>query len=278
MIKLIATDLDGTLFYPKRKLKLLTKKNRKFMKDFVNDGNEIALVSGRNYFVSKRIEKRIKNKIDMIGCNGSVVYHSGELLFDSPMNHQDVYDFYLKNRNNKNILTWIFMSDKNNMIVVHNSLSTLLRVIYRIVLFFQFGYNGKYKIGRKKFEKMVNDDNAKIYKIMAIYGLGKKATEKARLASLEVSKETEGKFEVMWSKESIELMNSGVNKAKSLEKLIDNIGIKKEEVAVIGDSGNDVPLFETFPNSFVMSHAHQEVKKKAKVEIDGVYCLKDYIK
>ena len=153
MIKLIATDLDGTLFYPKRKFKLLTKKNRKFMIDYINQGNEVVLVSGRNYFISNRVKKRIKNDIDMIACNGSVIYKGDELIFDSPMDHKKVYDFYLENCKNKEILTWIFMTDKDNMIVVHNSLSSFLRVFYRIVLFFQFGYTGKCKFGKKRFKQ-----------------------------------------------------------------------------------------------------------------------------
>lgn len=278
MIKLIATDLDGTLFYPKRKFKLLTKKNRKFMIDYINQGNEVVLVSGRNYFISNRVKKRIKNDIDMIACNGSVIYKGDELIFDSPMDHKKVYDFYLENCKNKEILTWIFMTDKDNMIVVHNSLSSFLRVFYRIVLFFQFGYTGKCKFGKKRFKQMIENENARIYKVMAIYGLGRKATEKARIASKKFDEDLKDSFEVMWSTESIEFMNKGINKARALEKLIQKLGIEKEEVAVIGDSGNDVPLFESFPNSFVMSHAHEEVKKKANVVIDGFYCLEKYIK
>lgn len=278
MIKLIATDLDGTLFYPKRKVKLLTKKNRNFIRNYLKEGNEVALVSGRNYFIAERVKKRIKSDIDMIACNGSVIYRGDSLLSDSPMDHDKVNKLYLDNINNKKILTWIFMTDKDNMIVVHNSLATFLRIFYRIVLFFQFGYTGKCKFGKRRFKEMIENKDAKIYKAMAIYGIGKKATEKARLASIEFKKQLEGSFEVMWSTESIEFMNAGVNKAVALEKLIDGLGITKEEVAVIGDSGNDVPLFESFPNSFVMSHAHKEVKKKAKVEIDSFYCLEKYIK
>ena len=125
---------------------------------------------------------------------------------------------------------------------------------------------------------MIENENARIYKVMAIYGLGKKATEKARIASKKFGEDLKNSFEVMWSTESIEFMNKGINKARALEKLIQELGIDKEEVAVIGDSGNDVPLFESFPNSFVMSHAHEEVKKKANVVIDGFYCLEKYIK
>lgn len=278
MIKFIATDLDGTLFYPKRRIKLLTKRNRNFIKQYISEGNEVALVSGRNHFISKRIQKKIKSSIDMVACNGSVVYRGNNLLVDFPMDHKQVYDFYLKNKKNKKILTWIVMTDQDNMIVVHNSLSSFLRVIYRLALLFQFRYNGKCKFGHRRFKKMIDNQNVKIYKVMAIYGLGKKAMERARLAAKDLANEYKNEFEVMWSKESVEIMNRGVNKASSLNYLINELGISKEDVAVVGDSGNDLPLFESFPNSFVMSHAHDEIKDKAKVEIDGFYCLEKYVK
>ena len=52
MIKLLATDLDGTLFYPKRKFTLMTRKNAKFLKDFYNAGGKVMLVTGRNYNIA----------------------------------------------------------------------------------------------------------------------------------------------------------------------------------------------------------------------------------
>ena len=84
-------------------------------------------------------------------------------------------------------------------------------------------------------------------------------------------------FEMYQSHESIELMNKGVNKATSLLKYIDRINLDINEVAVVGDSGNDVPLFQVFPNSFVMEQAHDDVKSHAKTEIIGVYALHKYI-
>ena len=77
------------------------------MIDYINQGNEVVLVSGRNYFISNRVKKRIKNDIDMIACNGSVIYKGDELIFDSPMDHKKVYDFYLENCKNKEKLVFI---------------------------------------------------------------------------------------------------------------------------------------------------------------------------
>ena len=46
--KLIATDLDGTLFYPKKRIKMISKKNLRFLRDRIDKENHIVIVSGRN--------------------------------------------------------------------------------------------------------------------------------------------------------------------------------------------------------------------------------------
>ena len=69
-----------------------------------------------------------------------------------------------------------------------------------------------------------------------------------------------------------------VNKAVVLKQVLDHYHIKEDEVMVVGDSGNDVPLFNNFPNSFVTKHAPEEVKKQAKYVVESVADLKSYCK
>ena len=47
MIKVLATDLDGTLFYPKRKISLISGKNKKFLRKFVKEGKKVILVTAK---------------------------------------------------------------------------------------------------------------------------------------------------------------------------------------------------------------------------------------
>lgn len=278
MIKLIATDLDGTLFYPKRRIKLLIKKNIEFLQDYINQGNKVVLVSGRNFQIAHRIIKKLKAQIDMIACNGSLLFQNGKIVIDNPMNHNDVKNMYEENLNNKDILSWIFMTDKNNMIIVPNGMNFIFTVAYRLGLIMQFKYRGSYLFGKKHVLKMLDNSNERIYKAMCIFGLGNKGIKKA-LINLDIMKAKYGeKFEIFQSHESLEFMNKGVNKATCLLKYIESENIQINEVAVVGDSGNDVPLFDVFPNSFVMEQAREEVKQKANNVIKGVYALEEYIK
>ena len=48
MGKIIATDLDGTLFYPKDKNEMIYKPNLFFLQSFIDDGGKVILISGRS--------------------------------------------------------------------------------------------------------------------------------------------------------------------------------------------------------------------------------------
>lgn len=277
MIKLIATDLDGTLFFPKKKILLLTRINKKFLKEYVKNGNKLVLVSGRNHEIAKRISKKLKKDIDMVACNGSIVYKGNEIIDKHPMNKADIIALYEANLLNENIGQWIFMTNKHNIIIVPNGMGTIIKVCYRIGMSFQFKYQGTFSFGKRFLRKEFNDPNVEFYKAMAIYGLGKKACERARLACIDFNEKLGDKFEIFWSSESVEFMSKGVNKASALDILVKEYGFNQDEVAVIGDSGNDVPLFDKYPNSFVMAQAYEEVKAKAKTVVEGVHSLKQYI-
>ena len=277
MIKLIATDLDGTLFYPKKKIRLLTRHNKKFLTGYVKSGNKLCLVSGRNYPIANRIIHKIHANIDMIACNGAVIYQNGVVTKETPLDINLVKKLYEDNLNNELISSWIFMTNKHNMIIVPNGMGSIMKVGYRIGMIFQFRFHGAFLFGKRFWKKEMNDPNIKIYKAMAIYGLGNKAIEKARVESIKYQEEFKDTFSVCWSRESIEFMNKAVNKAIALKEVVAAYGYKDSEIAVVGDSGNDVPLFQSYENSFVMAQAHTDVKQYAHYEIEQVYNLENYI-
>lgn len=64
--------------------------------------------------------------------------------------------------------------------------------------------------------------------------------------------------------ENIEINAKSAQKGYGLEQAIQKMGISKEEVAVFGDGLNDISMFDLFPNSYAPMNADYEVKKKAK--------------
>lgn len=62
-----------------------------------------------------------------------------------------------------------------------------------------------------------------------------------------------------------------------IKKYAEENNIDLDEIAVIGDSGNDISMFEITKNSFAMSRAPKFVKEKANYIVDRVYNMEEYI-
>lgn len=64
--------------------------------------------------------------------------------------------------------------------------------------------------------------------------------------------------------ENIEINAKFAQKGYGLEEAIKKLGIQKNEVAVFGDGLNDVSMFELFPNCYAPNNAEPYILKKAK--------------
>ena len=64
--------------------------------------------------------------------------------------------------------------------------------------------------------------------------------------------------------DNIEINSIHAQKGYGLQKAIEKMSIAKEEVAIFGDGYNDLSLFELFSNSYATANAQPEIKEKAK--------------
>lgn len=280
MIKAIATDLDGTLFYPKRRFRLISSANREFIKKSAESGKEIILVTGRNIYVPKKVNKKfaLKKNISVVACNGARVIHNGEVVYEKPISTEKAMRLYDYLSKCKEVKTLMLFTDRDHMFVDSSGLTLPFRFIGWLGMSLQGAYFEPFKIGKKRTLQIIQDPNVKIYKIMPWFGLGQKGIDTARRMIEEFKKEFADDFNMFFSGAAVEIMEKGTDKAESLKKLLDICSISYDEVAVVGDSGNDIPLFENFENSFVMAQAPEEVKQKAKVRLKSFDELSSYIK
>lgn len=63
---------------------------------------------------------------------------------------------------------------------------------------------------------------------------------------------------------NIEINDAAATKGNILAKVAEKIGLQEDEIAVFGDGQNDTSMFEQFQNSFAMENAIDEIKKLAK--------------
>jgi Cof subfamily protein (haloacid dehalogenase superfamily) len=282
MTRTIATDLDGTLFYPERKLRLLNSKNRKFLKKLVNSDVEIVLVTGRNRSIAEKIEKRIKSKrkLSMIGCSCAFIVHDGELIIENALDKKEIPDLIKEFDKDKNIVSIVLMGNFKGMLIDLIHFPSIFTPFALLGLKMQGAYYEFSRFGRKRINIMLEDPNSKVYKVMPLFGFSennKKGMQKAKEFA-ERMRNIIGDYYEFFESGTAVVVAKGTNKAESLRELFQRSNISDDEVIVVGDSGNDIPMLDAFKNSFGMKSAPSYVREHASGNINYVYDLEDYLK
>jgi Cof subfamily protein (haloacid dehalogenase superfamily) len=275
MSKLIAIDLDGTLFYPKKRIKLVSKENIRFLKWAKANGHEVVFVTSRNRQFVEKVLKEIDLDIDFVCRNGCVVVHDHQVILDKVMAKEDVQKVtsFIQQRHQR----YMFSIDtkESSNIVFTSAYIWYLNIMYRMYYFLQGRYREDFDKNNSRFEKEMKQSST-IQRLLIYFGLGKKANKLA-LEESQVLKHQFPKLEIAWINGLIEVASLGTNKGQSLTKLVEAKKFNKDDVIVIGDSGNDVSMFQMFAHSYCMDHAHPSIKKHARDVIKRVHHLQKII-
>ena len=276
MIKLIATDLDGTLFYPKNKITGIPTSNRRFLRKYLHDGGKLLLISGRNPKILPKIERQLHHSVAMIGCNGGYYIDENKKLHNPlPMDRDKLCELFAYTH--KVFGPWVWMVfDQTD--VLYNNTSMVPKWVDHV-----------FKIGNRFrgffAETLVGDDGDFVnkiatqdcFKVMVCLGLKQDGRIKSEQAATALRKRFNDYFEFAVSETVIEITAKGVNKGNSLIKYCSDNDIDINDVAVCGDSGNDLYMFARFPHTFAMDHSPEHFKSQANHIIEKVSDVARYV-
>ena len=277
-MKVLAVDLDGTLFYPRGKKRCISKKNVKFLQDFIDAGNKVVLCTSRSsQFVEEKLKKEIDRPFDYMVCNTSQIFTAdGKIIRDIPANNQDMMEVFDFLEEQEKPIAYLMTTDKYPCLIKQNSeVGKFVTILYKLWWRVQFCYRESFVMDNEIFDEALKSGN--IYKVMVFYGLGKNK----KVLSKELNKilrEKHPNIESSWSLIVNELTPKDCNKGEGLDYYCHYFNIDPNDVYVIGDSGNDITMFHKFyEHSFVMSHAYPSVKKYAKTQVSKVFKLRKYV-
>lgn len=278
MSKILAVDLDGTLFYPKGRKQLVSNKNIEFLRKFIDAGNRLVLVSSRNEDTISKVIKEIDRDVDFIGVNGCVMSVNGKIIKDISIPTEiltELVDNIFKEHKPIALLS----TSKNYPIVIGTlgGAGRFLKWFYAKYYSLTFGiYAEKYSVDNDIFFDEIK--NGHVYTVRVFTGLSAKKKNKVNKQLNTVFREKYPSVEASWVGALIELTPKGCSKAESLLNYLEMINASKDDLYVVGDSGNDISMFKQFfEHSFVMKHAHSSVKRYAKYEVPRVYKLDKYL-
>ena len=276
-MKVLCLDLDGTLFYPRRIGRCISKRNVKFLRRWVDAGNKLALVTSRSEQFCERLKDEIARPFDLLSCTSAQIRADGELIRDVTVPNEIMEDVVNKVNRTARPLA-ILMTTRDYPCLIrdsHRPATKFLLMFYKLYWFFQFKYREPYKYSNKDFNLELKD--GKIYKAMIFFGLGKKKNNFAKEMN-KAFREQHPDVEFSWTAVVNEVTPKDCTKGSGLDYYCDYLKINKEDVYVVGDSGNDITMFNSYKNnSFCMKHASKIVRKYATHTVGRVYQLEKYL-
>lgn len=274
MNKVLITDLDGTLFYPKDRIHMIAKKNLFFCQSFIDNGGKLVIASGRSLAYGKKVEKVLNRKIDIIAYNGSSIYSNHKLIFSEKLKNEDAETIIEDIFSSYRVLGVAIFCDDG----LYMKTKAKLKGVALLTKFY-FKMQGvlaeDMHFEKEKYEDAIKNKN--IYKVLILFGI-MPGSKKRAMESNKIIRSTYENIESSWSSTVIEITQKNISKGNAISKYCEINKINKEDIYVVGDSGNDISMFKNFhENSFAMSHAPKIVKKYAKYSLDKYEDLSRYI-
>ncbi|MDU6247899.1 MAG: HAD hydrolase family protein, partial [Paeniclostridium sordellii] len=102
---------------------------------------------------------------------------------------------------------------------------------------------------------------------------------KANDKKVDIEKKFSEKVSVYRNLSFIDIVPKNTSKGEGINKVLNKFGVKEDNVFVIGDSWNDLSMFEKYKNSYTFSYSEESLKVHAKNIVDNFYdCIEDAIK
>ena len=270
MIKLIASDMDGTLLNDDH---MISEENLKAIRKAQEMGRHFTIVTGRDYGAVKSYLEECDLRCECILSNGAEYRDvDGNVIESVYMNKESVkivFDIL-----NEAGLCIQLMTNKGSYVT--NKESDKKAIIDRFKLFnpkmteeevVEFVEKSHKQRGMKLIDNIyeVLENDVEILKIVTFDN-----DEKLIARLKEKLRESTSDLAVASTfNNDIEISDIKAQKGLILAKAIKKMGIDKSEVIVLGDSFNDYSMFTEFENSYAMENAIPEIKEIAKYITDS---------
>ena len=265
MIKLFCTDLDGTLFYlPDSEMAGITEENMLAMQKLKDHHIHLMTATGRHHTFLPRVLNDTSLHFDTVGFCGAEVFFDNQVLFAMAFEPNELTAL-ARHLESTSLEAGLHFTTLENDWVHHNVNSPMFQ------RFRSIPKNGLPKDCRTLFE--IN-----IYEYLSVQRTSPiirvsfwfpdfndlESYRKLLLAAFP------NQYTIVQSSpRELQLMKDGMHKGKGIAMVAEKMNIGIDEIAVIGDSDNDIGMFEYVPCSFCMSHAAPELQAKAKYTVDS---------
>ena len=249
-IKLIATDMDGTLLDPKGQVDL--PRLEKILDQLEERGIRFVIATGNEIHRVKQLLGHLTERVVLIVANGARIFEGNQLLqaqtWDDDMVNRALEFFKGRECQDQFVVT-----SMNGGFVKEGTVFTQLENFMTpemIELFYQ----------RMNFvDELESHLFSGVLKMSLVVG-----EERSDSVLEEINQLFNGHVQAVSSGYGcIDILQSGIHKAWGLQELLKRWDIKAEEIMAFGDSENDVEMLQLAGIAYAMENADDKAKAVA---------------
>jgi Cof subfamily protein (haloacid dehalogenase superfamily) len=262
MVKCIASDMDGTLVNTRH---TISEENAEAIRAAQSKGVEVVVATGRSYEEAHFVLEEAGISCPIICVNGAEVRSAeGERLYSIPLDSHDAkgiasllknLDIYFEVYTNRG--TYSEDYEKALSVILDIFMSANQKQDYEKAL---EGAKERFEKGRvhliESYDSLFEDEEIEIYKLLAFSFDGQRL-EKAEEKLLE-----NGQIAVSSSGfENLEITHIDAQKGIALSNFVEKKGISLAETMAVGDSYNDISMFQVVGRAVAMGNAPEEIQQ-----------------
>ena len=250
MIKLIASDLDGTLL--QNDAQELTPRAVELIRSLTQKGIRFVAASGRQYDNARRLIAGIEDQISYIAANGSLCIHQGKVISRGII--PDELAYRIIHEIKKEPGYEIVVSREDTCLIEGNNpefVDLIVNVMHNTTQIVDDITKVKGPFLKVAIANTISHD------------LGSYLRHLQDMFAPAVKVVTSGNI---W----IDFIVPGYNKGTALEELMRLFGVKPEECMAFGDQYNDVEMLELVGQGYAMSNAAPGIAGHARYVTDSV--------
>ena len=253
-MKLLASDLDGTLVIGNN---LRNDKDLILINKLKEQGHKLIISTGRSYDMVIPLMEKYDIEYDyLLLCNGSLIMNRNhEMVFDkwvsNEISNEIIHDYY-----NDEIL--VYLDNFKNSIFIDNPNFDKSKIGDMMDFFTK-------KIDIKEATSSKDD-----YKIISLSPVDKDQIKAEKIKD-EITEKYGEYVEAYRNQFFIDVVPKGCSKGNALKRILEVENTSKDNLYVVGDSFNDVSMFNLTHNSYTFNNSEEKVKEVANNEVDYVY-------
>lgn len=247
MIKMIISDMDGTMLLPKKQK--LEPEVLDLVEKLLDAGYLFVAASGRQYANLYRMFGKAADRISYICENGSLVVHGQKVI------HKSVMPEEIKQQLVDEILR-------------HSTAELLYSAVRGCYIQPKTDYYHDLIVNRVRNDTFLTKDMRRVEEAcikLSIYERSQVSSEEEQYWT---EKYGEKLYVVRSSEKWLDFMPKGTSKGTALKMIMERESLSREECMGFGDNDNDVEMMKLVKYSYGMKHGTDALKRAVNIQID----------